>query len=328
MSDRRVLLYFSWSRPAETGAPLTVIDDRFPAIFELRRLFYPKFEEMSDPERVDQGIAGFLDHVQKPNFAAFMAQAGTQTGHPVTHAERVADDGSVTLLDDALIAGIDTIVVISFDSLGTRQIAGPAEIGAVRRFLSDPDHVIVVCPHHDIGTTPEPTAQARVARQTADFLHHGDKAIPPQQAFGGFARTLLAGLGVPIENRFGLRPATEADGTPTPIEVERSLDRLALLEGVETFNHHPHLPQLERIEDSATRMDVLARQRIDMAAPPHPFTRGGRQTFDALLQSRREVFSGTLLVSDTTLWSSTAGGVDSLRRLWLNLVQRPPRHEV
>jgi len=48
MSDRGLLLYFSWSRPAETAAPLVDIDDRFPAIFELRRLFYPQFESLSD----------------------------------------------------------------------------------------------------------------------------------------------------------------------------------------------------------------------------------------------------------------------------------------
>jgi hypothetical protein len=30
-------------------------------------------------------------------------------------------------------------------------------------------------------------------------------------------------------------------------------------------------------------------------------------------------------VSDTTLWSSTAGGVDSLRALWTNVVQRSAR---
>jgi hypothetical protein len=50
--SRQVLIYFSWSRPGETGAPLTIIDDRFPAIFELRRLFYPKFEELADVEPV------------------------------------------------------------------------------------------------------------------------------------------------------------------------------------------------------------------------------------------------------------------------------------
>jgi hypothetical protein len=44
MSDRQLLLYFSWSRPEEIGAPLVDIDDRFPAIFELRRVFYPNLK--------------------------------------------------------------------------------------------------------------------------------------------------------------------------------------------------------------------------------------------------------------------------------------------
>jgi hypothetical protein len=70
---------------------------------------------------------------------------------------------------------------------------------------------------------------------------------------------------------------------------------------------------------------VLARQKISLTAPPHPFTRDGRTTFDALLQSRPGVFAGDLLVSDATLWSSTAGGVDSLRQLWTNVVERPVR---
>jgi hypothetical protein len=196
--------------PRKTGAPLTVIDDRFPGIFELRRLFYPKFEALADPARIDQGIGGFLDHVQKPNFAAFADQAAALSGHPVIQIERVGDNGTVSLLDDAPISSVDTIVVISFDSLRTHQAASAAEIGAVQHFLSNPDHLIVVCPHHDIGATSEPVEQARLARQTADHFHHGDKAIPPRQGFGGFARTLLAGLGVPVVNRFGLRPAVRA----------------------------------------------------------------------------------------------------------------------
>jgi hypothetical protein len=35
------------------------------------------------------------------------------------------------------------------------------------------------------------------------------------------------------------------------------------------------------------------------------------------------MFAGSLPVSDATLWSSTAGGVESLRQLWTNVVQRP-----
>lgn len=326
MPDRRVLLYFAWSRPGETGAPLTEIDDRFPAIFELRRLFYPRYEGLSAPADVDQGIAGFLDHIQKPNFALFAKQAEEKTSHPVIQVERVSDDGIETRLDAALTAGVDTIVVISFDSFRTDQTASSAEIEAVRNFLSMPDHLIFVCPHHDIGEVMGLAGERRIERQTAEYLHHGDRASPPRQGFGGFARTLLAGLGVPVGNRFGLKPAVATDGSPAPIEIDHSRDALALLQGVETFNLHPHLPQLERIAEAVSRMDVLARQRIDQTASPHPAWPKERTSFDALLQSRADTFAGTLLVCDTTLFSSTVGGLDSLRRLWSNVLLRPTRH--
>ena len=77
--------------------------------------------------------------------------------------------------------------------------------------------------------------------------------------------------------------------------------------------------------EGVARLQVLARQPIDPAAPPHPFVQSGRNSFDALLQSAPDTFAGRLLVCDTTMFSSTAGGVDSLRRLWRNIVQRPRR---
>jgi hypothetical protein len=92
---------------------------------------------------------------------------------------------------------------------------------------------------------------------------------------------------------------------------------------VAALNLHPHLPHFERHGEAANRLDVLGRQAIDPAAPPHPFTAGRRSSFDALLQSRPGVFAGTLLVGDATLWSSTAGGLDNLRRLWTQVLQRP-----
>ena len=324
MRSRQVLLYFAWSRRAETSAPLAVIDDRFPAVFELRRLFYPKFEGLSNAGKVDQGIAGFLDHIQKPNFQAFAEQTEALTGHKVIQIERIGDDGAMTPLDGRL-DGVDSIVVIGFDSLRTEQAASAAEVEAIRHFLDDPDHLIFVCPHHDIGEAAGAVGQERVARQLAEHLHHGDPAVPPRQGFGGFARTLLAGLGVPVENRFGLRPAATPEGAPAPVEIDRARDELGLLRDVDAFNLHPHLPQLERIGPSTVRMDVLARQEIDRAAPPHPFTQGGRSRFDALLQSRPDTFLGKLLVCDTTMFSSTAGGVENLRRFWANIVQRPQR---
>ena len=323
MAQRKLAFYYAWSRPGETEAPLPVIENRFPALFESRRMLYPRFEEFSDPSRFDQGVAGFLDHIMKANFAEFITQAAAETGGPVKEVERVGDDGGLTPVDGGVLDSIDTLIVISFDSLRTGQQASDGEIRAVRAFLDNPDHLVFVCPHHSIGDADHLSDAERLRLQEADFFHHGDRTIPPQQRFGGFARSLLAGLGAPVENRFGLRPAAAPDGSPAPIQTEPKLDRLGLLNGVSTFNLHPHLPHFERLGEAAEKLDVLARQSIDLAAPPHPFVQSGHSTFDALLQSRPHVFAGALLVGDATLWSSTAGGVDSLRRLWRNVVSRP-----
>jgi hypothetical protein len=325
MPARRVAIYYAWSRPEEAGAPLDIIENRFPALFESRRMLFPRFEELSDPSRYDQGIAGFLDHIMRQNFKAFAKLAEVITGLPVVEIERVGGDGRLVPLGPEALDGIDTLIVISFDSLRTDQQASQAEIDFVRSFLSAPDHLLFVGPHHDIGEEEADSHEEIIARQVADFLHHGDKTIPPRQGFGGFGRSLLAGLDIPVENRFGLRPASEADGAPSPIDAEAYLDRLHLLSGVGTFNLHPHLPHFERIGEALSKLDVVARQKIDLAAPPHPFTASGRTTFDALLQSKPDTFAGTLLVGDATLWSSTAGGVDSLQAFWTNVVRRPRR---
>ncbi len=80
MSARKLLVYCAWSRGGEVGAPLGVIENRFPTLFESRRLGYPRFAELSDPLRFDQSIAGFLDHIMKGNFASFVALAADLTG--------------------------------------------------------------------------------------------------------------------------------------------------------------------------------------------------------------------------------------------------------
>jgi hypothetical protein len=312
VTNQKVGVYFAWNRTEETSAPLGVIEDRFPALFESRRILYPRLQELADPDAVEQGIAGFIEEILMKNFTAFLDDLADESGRAVIEHERVDRGGSRTLLEPGWVSLVDTLVIISFDSLRTRQTPRPAEIDTVRAHLAKPGNLLIVSPHHDIGQ----------ASQESEFLHHGDRTIPPRQGFGGFARSLLASLGVPVENRFGLRPAVAPDGSPAPIEADYGLDRMGLLDGVRTFNAHPHLPHLHRIGDANTRLDVLARQTIDPSAPPHAFTADGRTTFDAMLQSRAGVFEGDLLVTDATLWSSTAGGVASLRRLWSNIVQR------
>jgi hypothetical protein len=319
MAGRQVALYFAWSRPDEVAAPLSVLEDRFPALFELRRLFWPRYEQFADPQKFDQGVGGFLDNIQLANFRHFADLAAAWTGNPVRQAERRTDAG-LHPLDGEFLAGVDTLIVISFDSARTAQQASEAEVGAIRAFLDHPDHTLFICPHHDIGDVDELPEPERLARRELEFHHHGDPAIPARQGFGDFGLSLLDGLGVPVRNRFGLRPAKLPDGSPAPLQIAAEIDRSALMQGVTTFNLHPHLPHLERLGDAATKLDVLARQPIDLDAPPHPFTASGRRDFDALLQSKPDAFPGRLLVCDTTTWSSTAGGVESLQRFWQNVV--------
>ncbi|WP_109125030.1 hypothetical protein [Dyella sp. C11] len=322
MSERQVVLYFSWSRPDETEAPLTVINNRFPALFESRRMLYPRYEAFSRTDVFDQGIGGFLDHIQLPNFTAFAEYAGNITQHPVPMVERMGDDGLAQEINDELLRDVDTLVVISLDSLRSRQAPTSNEMQAIRRFLAHPDHLLFVCPHHDIGDVNGLPENRQAARQEQEFYHHGDKTIPPQQRFGGFARSLLAELDMPVENQFGLHPRLDASGEPWPFHADRALDRWHLLRDVGAFNAHPHLPHLARIGPALSRFDVLVRQEISPDAPPHPFQLAGTPMFDALLQSAPGVFQGTLLVSDATLWSSTAGGTEQLQRFWTNVLQR------
>jgi hypothetical protein len=45
-----------------------------------------------------------------------------------------------------------------------------------------------------------------MAERQMEYAHHGDPLVPRQQRFGRYTRSLMKGLGVPVENRFGLRP--------------------------------------------------------------------------------------------------------------------------
>ena len=318
---RRIAMYFAWDRSAEATAPLGVLDNRFPALLEVRRLFWPHYEVLADPERYDQGIDGFLQHIFLNNFRRFTQLARCWTEHAVRIFHRRSRAGEI-LLDPKWLAQIDTLIIISFDGPRSCQQASAAEVSAIREFLDDPAHALFVCPHHDIGDTWDVPVLEREGRRKAEFDHHGDKVIPGQQRFGGFARSLMSGLGLPIRNRFGLRPAKSDDGCPAAVEVA-SIDRHRLLAGVTTLNAHPHLPHFERLDGSRELLEVLVKQRIDCSVPSHPFSAEGHSNFDAVLQATPEVAAGTLIVADATLWSSEAGGAESLERLWRNVALAP-----
>jgi len=60
--SRRVSMYISWSYPAEAGRELYELNNRYSAMWEVRRVAYPKYEEMAgNPQTFMQGIDGTLE---------------------------------------------------------------------------------------------------------------------------------------------------------------------------------------------------------------------------------------------------------------------------
>ena len=131
----------------------------------------------------------------------------------------------------------------------------------------------------------------------------------------------MKALGVPVENRWGLRPAT-VEGTRNqiaPLTTFRDLDPRGFLEGVKTFNFHPHLPHYALTTDDTKSIRLLARQPVDLSRP-HPFTEAGEREFNMFLwmppSSGR---AGDILLADSTIFTTLFGGDESLERFWKNL---------
>ena len=81
---RRVSVYIAWSYPGEANRDLTVLDNRFSSMTEVRRVFWPDYEapQWADPLRFQQGIAGSLELFFWA-WVPFQKLAGEVTGHPV-----------------------------------------------------------------------------------------------------------------------------------------------------------------------------------------------------------------------------------------------------
>jgi hypothetical protein len=125
-------------------------------------------------------------------------------------------------------------------------------------------------------------------------------------------------------NQFGLRPAL-VKGTRqiTPLTINRDLDELQLLNGVTTFNFHPHLPHYALTGEDSKSVHVLTRQPIDLERP-HPFIEAGNTEFNSCIwmppNSQR---AGHILLADSTIFTTLFGGVESLETFWKNLATIP-----
>lgn len=312
---RRVSIYWTWSYPWEANRDLTELDNRFSTMTEVRRVSWPGFEE-AQWNRMNflQGIEGTLELFHRSTLD-FQRIVGEATGQPVAVFQRIDQAGYRLPIDERILADTDTLMVFGLDHLPSGQDAAAEEIEAIRSWLSREGTCLLLAPHHDVGFTSD------MQQRQVEYRHHGDALVPRQQRFGQYTRSLMQGLGVPVLNLYGLRPAV-VPGTRqiAPLDVNRDLDRLGLLQGVSTFNFHMHLPHYALTEDSGL-VHVLARQPIDLERP-HPFTAAGNRDFNALLwMPAAGDRAGDILLADSTIFTTLFGGVESLSVFWRNIAQ-------
>ncbi|WP_395849279.1 hypothetical protein [Cystobacter fuscus] len=312
---RRVSVYISWSYPGEANRDVTELDNRYSTMTEVRRVLWPEYESprFADPSMFQQGISGSLELFFWA-WVRFQQVIQETTGHGVPVFQRVDQAGFRLPLDERVLADADTLLVFGLDHMVTEQEASTEEIEAVRNFLEREGTCLVIGPHHDVGASPE------MAERAMEYAHHGDALVPRQQRFGRYTRSLMRGLGIPVENRHGLRPAVVAGSRRiAPLTIMRELDTRGWLEGVTNFNFHQHLPHYAVTDGATEAIHVLARQPIDTSRP-HPFTLAGNQEFNALVwmppSGNR---GGDVLVADSTVFSTLFGHDESLERFWKNL---------
>src|SRR5438093_2662918 len=281
---------------------------------EVRRVAWPQYEtpEWSAAEFL-QGIAGTLElfHVSTLDFQKLV---GEITDRPVAVFQRIDQAGFKVPIDEAILADTDTLMVFGLDHLVSEQEAAPEEIAAIRDWLKREGTCLLLAPHHDVGFTTD------MKQRQMEYRHHRDPLVPRQQRFGQYTRSLMKGLGVPVMNKYGLRPAT-VKGTKElePAMAYRDVDELKLLKNVTTFNFHPHLPHYELTTKDTKSVHVLGRQPIDPDRP-HPFTEAGNTEFNALLWlPPRGQRAGNILLVDSTNFTTLFGGTNSLENFWRNL---------
>jgi hypothetical protein len=312
---RRFSVYWTWSYPWEANRDITEMDNRFSTMTEVRRVLWPFYETVEYSEKMFlQGIAGTLELFHL-SIVRFQQVIESVTGFPVPDYQRIDQAGQRLPIDERILDDTDTLMIFGLDHMITEQEASPDEIEAIRNFLKREGTCLVLSPHHDVGFSQD------LNQRQQEYKHHGDPLVPRQQRFGTYTRSLMKGLGVPVENRFGLRPATIA-GTKNklmPLSKQMDFDTRGWLNGVDTFNFHMHLPHYAVTTEDSKLIYVLARQPIDMTHP-HPFIEEGNREFNMFLwMPPTEERAGDILLADSTIFTTLFGGDESLERFWKNL---------
>jgi hypothetical protein len=311
---RRFSVYVSWSYPGESNRDVNEMENRYSTMLEVRRVNWPAFEapQYADPVNFLHGIAGSLELFFMA-WVPFQDVVGEATGYPVAVYQRIDQAGYKLPLDERVLEDTDTMMVFGLDHMVTEQEAAPEEIEAVRQFLTREGTCLILGPHHDVGVSSD------MKERAMEYAHHGDALVPRQQRFGKYTRSLMKGLGVPVENRYGLRPAVVSGTNQTPLTAFRDLDAHGWLDGVTTFNFHMHMPHYALTTEDTKAIHVLARQTVDLSKP-HPFTEAGNREFNSFVwMPPSGTRAGDILLADSTIFSSLFGADESLARFWKNL---------
>jgi hypothetical protein len=315
---RRFSIYWTWSYPWEANQDVAEMDNRFSTMTEVRRVAWPDYESVEySPKMFLQGIAGTLELFHL-SLLRFQSLVGEITEHPAAVYQRIDQAGQKQPIDEALLEDTDTLMVFGLDHMVTEQEAAPEEIEAIRQFLKREGTCLVLGPHHDVGVSPD------FKERAMEYAHHGDPLVPRQQRFGKYTGSLMRGLGTPVENRWGLRPAVvKGTNQIAPLTTIKDLDTRGWLDGVTTFNFHPHLPHYALTTEDTKSIHVLARQPIDMSRP-HPFTESGNREFNMLLwMPPAGDRAGDIVFADSTIFTTLFGGTESLENFWRNLAKTP-----
>ena len=314
---RRFSVYWTWSYPWEANRDPSELDNRFSTMTEVRRVGWPNYESVEYSEKMFlQGIAGTLELFHL-SLVSFQNLIGEVSGQPVAVYQRIDQAGQRLPIDERILADTDTLMVFGLDHMVTEQKASPDEIEALQNFLKREGTCLILGPHHDVGVSDN------LKERQMEYAHHGDQLVPRQQRFGKYTRSVMKGLGVPVENRYGLRPAT-VEGTmrTLPLSVTKDLDTRGWMTDVTTFVFHMHLPHYAVTTHDPKAIQVLARQPIDMSKP-HPFTEAGNREFNMFLwMPPSGDRAGDILLADSTIFTTLFGGDESLHRFWKNLATK------
>lgn len=311
---RRVSIYWTWSYPWEANRDVTELDNRFSTMTEVRRVVWPGYESPEwDEKHFLQGIEGTLELFHRSTID-FQEIVGEMTGYPVAVFQRIDQAGFKLPVDERILADTDTLLIFGLDHLVSEQEAADDEIAAIREWLKREGTCLLIGPHHDVGFSDD------LKQRQQEYLHHGDALVPRQQRFGQYTRSIMKGLNVPVMNKFGLRPAViKGTNEIAPLSARRELDKLGLLQNVDTFNFHLHLPHYEILPDNAGSAVLLATQPIDLERP-HPFIDEGNKEFNTFIWlPPGNGRAGNILMADSTIFTTLFGGTDSLKHFWKNI---------